>query len=80
MLKRLKTSVVLIILGEILLWMTNLSDGSDFSEFTSGLLLGLSVGMKLIGIILLVISMAKYKEKKLERTTYGKSYRSKKFK
>ncbi len=63
MLKRLKTSVVLIILGEILLWMTNLSDGSDFSEFTSGLLLGLSVGMKLIGIILLVISMAKYKEK-----------------
>ncbi len=63
MLKRLKTSVVLIVLGEILLWMTNLSDGSDFSEFTSGLLLGLSVGMKLIGIILLVISMAKYKEK-----------------
>lgn len=63
MLKRLKTSVVLIILGEILLWMTNLSDGSDFSEFTSGLLLGLSVGMKLIGIILLVISVVKYKEK-----------------
>ncbi len=63
MLKRLKTSLILIVLGEILSWFLDLSDGSDFSEFTSGLLLGLSVGMKLIGIILLVISMAKYKEK-----------------
>lgn len=63
MLKRLKTSLILIVLGEILSWFLDLSSGSDFSEFTSGLLLGLSVGMKLIGIILLVISMAKYKEK-----------------
>ena len=63
MLKRLKTSLILIVLGEILSWIPDLSGGSNFSEFTSGLLLGLSVGMKLIGIILLVISMAKYKEK-----------------
>ena len=62
MLKRLKTSLILIVLGEILLWIPDLSGGSDFSEFTSGLLLGLSVGMKLIGIILLVISVVKYKE------------------
>ena len=63
MLKRLKTSLILIVLGEILSWFLDLSSGSDFSEFTSGLLLGLSVGMKLIGIILLVISLVKYKEK-----------------
>ena len=63
MLKRLKTSIILIVLGEILSWFLDLSSGSDFSEFTSGLLLGLSVGMKLIGIILLVISVVKYKEK-----------------
>ena len=63
MLKRLKTSLILIVLGEILSWFLDLSGGSDFSEFTSGLLLGLSVGMKLIGIILLVISVVKYKEK-----------------
>ena len=63
MLKRLKTSLILIVLGEILSWFLDLSSGSDFSEFTSGLLLGLSVGMKLIGIILLVILVVKYKEK-----------------
>ena len=63
MLKRLKTSLILIFFGEILSWFLDLSSGSDFSEFTSGLLLGLSVGMKLIGIILLVISVVKYKEK-----------------
>ena len=63
MLKRLKTSLILIVLGEILSWFLDLSSGSDFSEFTSVLLLGLSVGMKLIGIILLVISVVKYKEK-----------------
>lgn len=63
MLKRLKTSLILIVLGEILSWFLDLSSGSDFSEFTFGLLLGLSVGMKLIGIILLVISVVKYKEK-----------------
>ena len=63
MLKRLKTSLILIVLGEILSWFLDLSSGSDFSDFTSGLLLGLSVGMKLIGIILLVISVVKYKEK-----------------
>lgn len=63
MLKRLKTSLILIVLGEILSWFLDLSSGSDFSEFTSGLLLGLSVGMKLIGIILLIISITKYQEK-----------------
>lgn len=38
---------------------------SNFSEFTSGVLLGLSVGMKLIGIILIILLIVKYpKEEK----------------
>ena len=68
MLKNLKLSAALIILGELLSWALNYfaSDAtSNFSEFTSGILLGLSVGMKLIGIILILILIIKYpKEEK----------------
>ena len=47
MLKKLKLSAALIIVGELLSWTQNYfaSDASsNFSEFTSGVLLGLSVG------------------------------------
>ncbi len=68
MLKNLKLSAALIILGELLSWALNYfaSDAtSNFSEFTSGILLGLSVGMKLIGIILILLVIIKYpKEEK----------------
>ena len=68
MLKKLKLSAALIIIGELLSWALNYfaSDAtSNFSEFTSGILLGLSVGMKLIGIILILILIVKYpKEEK----------------
>lgn len=68
MLKKLKLSAALIIIGELLSWALNYfaSDAtSNFSEFTSGILLGLSVGMKLIGIILILILIIKYpKEEK----------------
>ena len=68
MLKNLKLSAALIILGELLSWTQNYfaSDAtSNFSEFTSGILLGLSVGMKLIGIILILLVIIKYpKEEK----------------
>ena len=68
MLKNLKLSAALIILGELLSWALNYfaSDAtSNFSEFTSGVLLGLSVGMKLIGIILILLVIIKYpKEEK----------------
>lgn len=66
MLKKLQASAILIILGEILSWALGYfaSDATNsFSEFTSGLLLGLSVGMKLIGIILLLIFIIKYPKK-----------------
>lgn len=58
----LKASVLLIILGEILSWLLNcfgIIGTSAFSEFTSGVLLGLSVGMKLVGIILIIVFIVK---------------------
>ena len=68
MLKKLKLSAALIIIGELLSWALNYfaSDAtSNFSEFTSGILLGLSVGMKLVGIILILLVIIKYpKEEK----------------
>ena len=68
MLKKLKLSAALIIVGELLSWTQNYfaSDASsNFSEFTSGVLLGLPVGMKLIGIILIILLIVKYpKEEK----------------
>ncbi len=62
MLKRLKVSVALIILGNLLyLALSFFSDSnSSFQEFTSGLLLGLSIGINLIGILLLLYTIVKY--------------------
>ena len=47
---------LLIILGEVLGYF-NSYFLSDFSDFTTGLLLGLSVGMKLVGIILSLVGI-----------------------
>lgn len=66
MIKKLKLSVLLIILGEILSFALDLfgnNDISAFGEFTTGVLLGLSVGMKLIGIILLIYYIVKFNKK-----------------
>ena len=62
MLKRLKVSVALIILGNLLyLALSFFSDSNScFQEFTSGLLLGLSIGINLIGILLLLYTIVKY--------------------
>ena len=62
MLKRLKVSLALIILGNLLyLALSFFSDSnSSFQEFTSGLLLGLSIGINLIGILLLLYTIVKY--------------------
>lgn len=62
MLKRLKVSVALIILGNLLyLALSFFSDSnSSFQEFTSGLLLGISIGINLIGILLLLYTIVKY--------------------
>lgn len=52
--KKLKTGISLIILGNILylVYIFASSKTSSFGEFSSGLLVGLSIGCNLIGIIL----------------------------
>ena len=59
--KKLIAAAMLIVLGEALTWITELFDptASDFADFSSGVLLGLSVGMKLIGILLLVFRIVR---------------------
>lgn len=64
---KLKTGIILIILGNILylsyIFFTG-NETSSFGEFTEGLLLGLSVGTNLIGIILSIIYMVKNEKSK----------------
>ena len=64
---KLKTGISLIILGNILylayIFFTG-NETSSFGEFTKGLLLGLSVGTNLVGIILSIIYVAKEKKEK----------------
>lgn len=64
--KKLISATILIILAEVLsLSRVYLIEGStDFSQFASGLLLGLSVGMEIVGVILLFICIATYDKKK----------------
>ena len=64
--KKLISATILIVLAEVLsLSRIYLIEGTtDFSQFTSGLLLGFSVGMKSIGIILLFICIVTYDKKK----------------
>ena len=57
-----KTGILLIILGNILYLAYTFFCGNEvtsFSEFSSGLLLGLSIGINLTGIILLVLYIFK---------------------
>lgn len=60
--KKLKTGILLIILGN-LLYLAYIffcgNETSNFSDFSSGLLLGLSIGCNLVGIILTVAYMSK---------------------
>ena len=64
---KLKIGIFLIILGNILylsyIFFTG-NETSSFGEFTKGLLLGLSVGTNLVGIILSIIYVAKEKKEK----------------
>lgn len=60
--KKLKTGIILIIIGNILclsyLYFSG-KETSSFGEFTQGLILGLSVSTNLIGIILSLIYITK---------------------
>lgn len=59
--KKLKFGVSLVVLGNILYlaYIFFTGKGSSFGEFTSGLLLGISVGISLIGIVMLIIYASK---------------------
>lgn len=62
---KLKTGLFLIVLGNILYWAHSFFDkqvASSFGDFGSGLLLGLSIGVNLIGIILAVLYIKGSKE------------------
>ena len=63
--KEVKTGILLIILGNIL-YLSYIffasGDASAFGDFSSGLLLGLSIGCNLIGIILTVAYTSKNKK------------------
>lgn len=64
---KLKTGILLIILGNVLYiiytFLTK-TGASNFGDFSSGLLLGLSIGSNLVGIILTVAYSAKEEEHK----------------
>ncbi len=65
--KKLKTGILLFILGN-LLYLAYIyfcgNEASDISNFSSGLLLGLSIGCNLVGIILAVAYMSTNNENK----------------
>ena len=67
---KLKMGIFLIILGNILylsyIFFTG-NETSSFGEFTKGLLLGLSVGTNLVGIILSIIYVTKAMLTKLKK-------------
>lgn len=60
--KKLKSGISMIILGNLLylsyIYFTG-NESNSFSDFSSGLLLGLSIGCNLIGIILVAIYTSK---------------------
>lgn len=63
--KKLKTGILLILLGNLLylayiyFYGNETNDFSNFSNFSSGFLLGLSIGCNLVGITLAVAYMSK---------------------
>ena len=74
--KQLKTGTLLIILGNLLYLAFIFCSGnetSDFGKFSSGLLVGLSIGCNFIGIILIVAYMSKNSKEKNKKIScnYG---------
>ena len=65
--KKLKKGILLIILGNLLciayIYFCG-NETSNFSDFSSGLLLGLSIGCNFVGIILTVAYMSKENKEK----------------
>ena len=65
--KNLKTGIFLIVLGNLLYLAFTFFSGNDtsnFGKFSSGLLIGLSIGCNLIGVILIIYYMSKNNNEK----------------
>lgn len=63
--KKLKIGTFLIVLGNILYLLSMSlmdSNSSSFGDFSSGIMIGLSIGSNLIGIILMVSYMSENKK------------------
>ena len=63
-LKKLKTALIMILFGNgfyLLHTYFLQKQSSSFSQFSQGILLGLSVGSNIVGFILLIISVVKIK-------------------
>ena len=54
--KTRSVGILLIILGVALGVISRVTSGSDFQDFTAGVMMGLSVGILLVGIIATLIS------------------------
>ena len=64
--KQTKIGIILIILGEVLYFLQSyLSNNyTNLNDFISGLLLGISVGLNLLGIIISFAAISKSENKK----------------
>lgn len=66
-LKKPKTALIMILFGNVFYLLHTYflqTQSSSVSQFSQGILLGLSVGSNLVGIILLIISIRKIQEDK----------------
>lgn len=63
--KQTKIGVILIIVGEVLYFIQSYlsKNYTNLNDFVSGLLLGVSVGLNLLGIIISVASISKNEKK-----------------
>lgn len=59
--KQLKIGINLVVIGELLYFIQSYlsKNYTNLNEFISGLILGLSIGINLIGIIILIVSTTK---------------------
>ena len=57
------TGVLLIVLGIILGVVSRAAGGSPFQDFTAGILMGLSAGILIVGLLMTLLTCLKNKEK-----------------
>lgn len=61
--KKRFVGVLLIVLGVILGAVSRVAGGSPFQDFTAGILMGLSAGILIVGLLMTLLTCLKNKEK-----------------